>query len=70
MLRHLPRQAQALGDQNRKEGVYLSLKTDEPEREGVGLSSVRVVCEKHRGLVLYEIVGDVWKSSALVHMEE
>ncbi|MCL2010856.1 MAG: GHKL domain-containing protein [Synergistaceae bacterium] len=51
-----------------KEGVYLSLKTD--EGEGVGLSSVRAVCEKHRGLVQYEIAGDVWKSSVLVHMEE
>jgi len=35
-----------------------------------GLSSVKAVCEKHRGLVQYEITADVWKSSALVHMEK
>ena len=53
-----------------KDGVYLSRKTNEgePEREGVGLSSVKAVCEKYRGLVQYEITNDVWKSSALVHM--
>jgi len=37
---------------------------------GVGLSSVRAVCEKYRGLVQFEIAGDLWKSSALVHFIE
>ena len=54
-----------------KDGAYMSRKTNEgePLREGVGLSSVKAICEKHRGLVQYEITGDVWKFSALVHME-
>jgi hypothetical protein len=56
-----------LWQEGEQEGVYLSLKA--PEREGIGLSSVRAVCEKHHGLAQYEIAGDVWKSSALVHME-
>ena len=37
--------------------------------QGVGLSSVKAICGKHRGLVQYEIAGDVWKSSALVRVE-
>jgi len=49
-------------------GVYLSVKDSEEMREGTGLSSVKALCEKHRGLVHYEIAKDVWKSSALVHM--
>ena len=53
-----------------KNGAYLSRKKTSPQREGVGLSSVKAVCVKHRGLVQYEITGDVWKSSALVHMEQ
>ena len=50
-------------------GSYLSRKTaiGEP-REGVGLSSVKGICERHFGLAQYEITGDVWKSSALVSM--
>jgi signal transduction histidine kinase len=52
-------------------GVYLSRKTEgEEAREGVGLSSVKAVCEQHQGIVQYEITDDTWKSSALVHMEE
>lgn len=60
------------GQWREDDGVYLSRKTKESTaaREGVGLASVKAVCEKHRGIVLYEITGDVWKSSALVHMEE
>ena len=50
-------------------GVYLSRKKQgKTSREGVGLSSVRAVCEKHRGFAQYEITTDVWKSCALVHM--
>ena len=50
--------------------VFLSRKTDgEKPREGVGLSSVNGICKKHEGLAQYEISGNVWKSSALVHME-
>ena len=53
-----------------KNGSYLSRKTESGEpREGIGLSSVKAVSEKHEGLAQYEITGDVWKSSALVHME-
>ena len=55
-----------------KNGTYLSRKenAEAQDREGVGLSSVRAVCLKHRGLAQNEIIGDVWKSSALVHMED
>lgn len=54
---------------NEKNGAYLSRKEISGDaREGVGLSSVKAVCEKHRGLAQFEITGDIWKSSALVHM--
>ena len=49
-----------------RDGAYLSRK--EPAREGVGLPSVRSVCENHRGLVQFEVKENVWKSSALVHI--
>ena len=54
-----------------EDGVFLSRKTGEGEsaREGVGLSSVKAICARHLGFVEYEITGDVWTSSALVHME-
>ena len=53
-----------------KNGLYLSRKTEAGEpREGIGLSSVKAVSEKHEGLAQYEITTDVWKSSAIVHME-
>jgi hypothetical protein len=50
--------------------VYVSSKKGEgaADREGVGLSSVSAVCAKYRGLVQFEITGDTWKSSALVHL--
>jgi sensor histidine kinase regulating citrate/malate metabolism len=52
-----------------KNDVYLSRKADEGEPcEGVGLSSVKAVSEKYRGLIQYEITGGVWKSSVLVHI--
>ena len=53
-------------------GVYLSRKESQGTvpREGVGLLSVKTVCEKHRGLARYEINGSVWKSSVLVHMKQ
>ena len=51
-------------------GVYLSCKEQGERRVGLGLSSVKAICEKHRGLVEYETTTDVWKSSALVHMGE
>jgi len=54
-----------------EDGVFLSRKMDggEPAREGVGLSSVKAICGRLLGLAEYEITGDVWISSALVHME-
>ena len=38
--------------------------------EGVGLSSVKAVCEKHRGTLEFEISDNTWKATALVQMEE
>ena len=49
-------------------GVYISRK-EAPETRGVGLPSVIAVCEKHRGLVQFDINEETWKSSALVHMK-
>lgn len=60
------------GNWREENGAYLSRKEsgETVPREGVGLSSVKAVCEKYRGLARYEASGDIWKSSALVHMEE
>jgi sensor histidine kinase regulating citrate/malate metabolism len=52
---------------NEKNGVYLSRKDARYKREGVGLSSVKAICEKHRGLVRIDAGKDSWKSSALIH---
>jgi sensor histidine kinase regulating citrate/malate metabolism len=52
-----------------EEGVYLSRKGADGTRKGVGLASVRAICDKYGWLCKYEITGDVWKSSALVDME-
>ena len=50
-------------------GVYLSRKEFPKTREsGVGLSSVRAICEKNGGLMRIEINGQIWKTSALVYM--
>jgi len=51
-----------------KGGVYFSRKETKFRREGIGLASVKTVCEKHRGLVRIEAGKDFWKSSALIHM--
>jgi sensor histidine kinase regulating citrate/malate metabolism len=50
-------------------GVYMSRK-EAPETRGVGLSSVRAVCEKYGGLMQVDMDGDRWVSSALVNMVE
>ena len=51
-------------------GAYLSRKEDgrDAPSEGVGLSSVRAVCEKHGGIARVEVTGATWKSSAVVEM--
>lgn len=54
---------------NERNGAYLSRKK-ENAAEGIGLTSVAAVCKKHRGLTSYEVTGEMWKSSALVHMED
>ncbi len=58
------------GQWHESHGAYLSRKEDgeNAPREGVGLSSVRAVCEKHGGLMKIESTGSVWKASALVEM--
>lgn len=54
-----------------RDGAYLSRKESEGAmpREGIGLTSVKAVCEKHQGFSRHEIIGEVWRSSALVHLE-
>ncbi len=53
-------------------GAYISWKEDggNTPREGVGLSSVRAVCEKHGGMVRVENSGEVWKTAVIVEMRE
>jgi sensor histidine kinase regulating citrate/malate metabolism len=55
-----------------KNGVYLSMKENSAEnipREGVGLSSVKAVCEKYNGSMRIEIENKVWKAAGLVYMK-
>jgi len=50
-------------------GVYLSRKREGAgRREGVGLSSVKAVCAKYGGRAVFEVNGNVWRSSAVMHM--
>jgi signal transduction histidine kinase len=51
-----------------QEGVsYISRKTSEgAEREGIGISSVKTVCEKYGGLVQIENSDQVWRVSAII----
>ena len=60
------------GQWKEKNGAYLSHKGQggTTPQAGVGLSSVRAVCEMHRGLARYEADENIWKASALVHMGE
>ena len=51
-----------------RKGIYLSRKENRYSRDGIGISSVKAVCEKHRGLLLIEPGEDTWKASALIHM--
>jgi sensor histidine kinase YesM len=53
---------------NEKDGVYLSLKEGAGGDEGIGLSSVKAVCDKHEGMMSVETDGNVWKASAVVDM--
>jgi sensor histidine kinase regulating citrate/malate metabolism len=53
---------------NEEDGIYYSHKRDN-QREGIGLSSVKAVCEKYDGRTLIEVNDNVWKSSALVYMK-
>ena len=58
------------GNWQEEGGAYLSRKEASNIRGGgVGLSSVRAVCEKHGGMMRIEINGKTWKSSALVNMK-
>ena len=52
-----------------EDGVYMSRKAP-PETRGVGLTSIRAICEKHGGLMQVNINSDRWESCALVSMEE
>ncbi len=58
-----------------KEGKYLSRKQindindNTNVHEGIGISSVKAICEKYDGLSKTSINGNVWKASALVNME-
>ena len=56
------------GKSSMRNGVYLSRKESKYTREGIGLSSIQAICEKHRGLARIEADKDSWKSSALIHM--
>jgi signal transduction histidine kinase len=47
---------------------FLSRKTEEDRREGVGLSSVKAVCERYDGLFRTEISDTIWRVSALVKL--
>jgi signal transduction histidine kinase len=50
-------------------GAYISRKETHGTRGvGVGLSSVRAVCEKYGGLMKVDIIANRWKTSALVDM--
>jgi signal transduction histidine kinase len=51
-------------------GVYYSRKTgnEDTPRMGVGLSSIKAICEKHRGMVEHEINGNTWTASVLIRI--
>ena len=57
------------GRWNEKDGVYFSRKREEETDtpiEGIGIESVKSVCEKYDGRIVISVDGNVWKSSALV----
>jgi len=60
------------GQWSEQNGAYLSRKrgnAGDAAREGVGLSSVKAVCAGYNGFAKFEAGGNVWRSSALVSME-
>jgi len=57
---------------NEKGGVYFSRKSEKAgsaPQEGIGLSSVKAVCEKHGGRAVFGPKGKVWYSSAMVNID-
>jgi len=60
------------GQWRMENSVFLSQKDGDKTKahEGVGLSSVKAVCEKHRGLVDHDINGNIWTVTVLIHLED
>lgn len=56
------------GTWQEENGSYHSLKRGGTV-PGVGLASVAAICAKHRGITNYQARENIWKSSALVHMQ-
>jgi len=57
------------GDWKEQDGVYLSRKREGTENtpfEGIGIASVKSICEKYGGRIVINADDNVWKSSALV----
>jgi hypothetical protein len=58
------------GNWRERNGAYISRKeTAEADREGIGLQSIKALCEKHGGSMMTEAGTDVWKCSAIVYMD-
>jgi sensor histidine kinase regulating citrate/malate metabolism len=56
------------GTYHKKNGRYISRKITGNRREGIGLSSVKAICERHGGFVRIEPECDIWRVSALVEL--
>ena len=54
---------------NERDGAYLSRKREGAGSEGVGLPSVKTVCAKYDGRAVFAVNGNVWRSSAVMAME-
>ncbi|MDR0818920.1 MAG: GHKL domain-containing protein [Oscillospiraceae bacterium] len=58
------------GTWSKQNGEYVSYKSDSvTTRIGIGLSSVKAVCEKYDGMFVLAQDANVWRSSALVDFE-
>lgn len=58
------------GKWEKKNGTYLSYKHEsgaETPREGIGLSSVKAVCDKYNGRIVISADGNVWHAAAVLH---